>query len=143
DPEHPVERALAQRRPLLPQLAEDLQWRGFRIGDDQVLQAGADPVGHGGPAYGAAASRLRIVRLLYRRLLGDPLDRALRDAHLLGDVLRGLPRLKQGMYGVSVDHPEHPPPPGQGNERPFADGDQNGGRDPGWRQSLERISDRV
>src|SRR5690606_24952540 len=82
---------------------------GLAIRDDQVLHARADRVRDGRTAASPAASGRGVVGLLHRRLLGDPLDHALRSTHLLGDDLRGLPRLKQGMYGMSVDHPEHRP----------------------------------
>jgi hypothetical protein len=62
-----------------------------------------------GPPHTTAPARFGVVRVFDRRLLGDSLHRALRDPELGCNLFRGLPCLEQGVYGMSVYHPEHPP----------------------------------
>ncbi|CAA9351602.1 MAG: hypothetical protein AVDCRST_MAG68-3662 [uncultured Gemmatimonadetes bacterium] len=102
-----------------------------------------DPLGKRRAPDPSGAARLLVIRLCDGRLLRDPLHGTHGDAHLRCDVLRGEARLHQGLYGVSVDHSDHPPSPAGGGQQPCTERRQDGVSDPGPRQSLERIGDRV
>lgn len=104
----PVEGAFAQLDALGTQQPQILHRRGLVVLLHQLTQSDPNASGNAGPA-GPAWGRLDLVQRLDRRLLGDPLDRALRDAELLGDLVAGMPCLEQGLNGMTVKHSEHPP----------------------------------
>jgi hypothetical protein len=116
--ENAVERALAQRDALLAELPQHLQRRRLRILRKQLPRPLRDLLGKRRTPDAASLPRSRVVRLFDGRLLRDPLHGARRDAHLLRDLLRGEARAYQGLYGVSVDHPDHPPSPAGGGQQP-------------------------
>jgi hypothetical protein len=144
EPEDAVERALAHRGTLLPQLAQELQRWGRGIRRDQLAQPVPDRVGHRGAADAATPTLLRVTGSLDLGLLRDPLHGTLRHPHLLRDLLRGHPCLHQGVHCMSVDHPDHPPsPPADGASALRWTAKLTGVSDPEPRQNLERICDRV
>src|SRR5690606_35538517 len=123
EPEDAVKRTLAEVQPLLPKLAEELQWRGVRVGGNQLPNPSADRVRHGRTAHSAAAPGRLVIGRLQRALTCDPANRPLGDAHLPGHRQLRLPRLQQGEYGITIDHPEHPfPPPKRAHARPAGTG---------------------
>src|SRR5690606_3087412 len=105
----PVERALAEPHPFFAQLTKDLERRRLRVFRHERDDPEPHPLPHARPAHAAPAPLLRVTRTRTRRLLQDPLDGALRDPKLRRDLLGRMPRLAQGPYGMSIQHPEHPP----------------------------------
>jgi hypothetical protein len=83
--------------------------RRHGICHEQVAQSQPHGLLDRWPPDSTSSSRSGVLRLVNRRLFRDPLDRAACDSELCSDLFCGLPRLQQGVNGMSVDHPEHPP----------------------------------
>jgi hypothetical protein len=106
-----VEGALAHLHSLFPEPAQNLLPGRLRVPLHQRPHPIPRPVRHPRTAHPAGPSRRRVIRRLHPRLPTDPPHRTTRDPEVPRHLPSTQPCRKHLLNGMSIDHPEHPPPP--------------------------------